>query len=518
MQGARARTGWRAEVCATLELLEGEIEDLFVRGLSAANADDVRTLDHAARQLDGAGASFVAARIDDVIVLQKAGAKTAAKALLQLQTTLRVFERVLTLEAVEALLGVANDDDVDAHARTAVAPATTAGKPAAALLPSAEGKRLLPVLEDLARAVEDLVATGLVTASKATKEKLEASFKEASRLKLGRLAASLRYVMEELGRYLDGAPTFSAKRLALFLGRSWMLGRGLALAISEKNEAAQARLLWSFPAVAVDSVVFVALGVRKRLPQGTGIVAFDFHLRVVDYIALPGGITLARGAPLVWSHIVPRKDASIPAEALLHLEIKPAGGGIGWKPVSLTDPKVFAVDVASVVVDGRGGGRLLMGPQTRVRALERTVAPADLAGLAGFVPADIADRAAAWQTSPLDLEVEHAEEVLVQAVVGKVKKGEEGAPDVVVVSAAAVGGATFAFDVKLPRTEEWTALATALRALAKTKKTAPIFGVLHFDRCQLCFAPLSVVDDSGVRHLMISTDKVDLKTLTRSLF
>jgi hypothetical protein len=111
-----ARSDWRAEVCATLDALESELDDLVVRGLSSCNNDDVRALIVCAADLNGAGASHVAGRIDDVVNRQRAADKGAARALLQLMTSLRVFERVLTLEAVADLFA---GDDVDAPSATA---------------------------------------------------------------------------------------------------------------------------------------------------------------------------------------------------------------------------------------------------------------------------------------------------------------------------------------------------------------------------------------------------------------
>src|SRR5205085_8383266 len=83
------------------------------------------------------------------------------------------------------------------------------------------------------------------TASAATKQKLDASFKEASRLKLLRLATSLRYVGDELARFLAESEQFSARRLAFFLNRTWLISRGLLDAIAKDDRQALARLMLS---------------------------------------------------------------------------------------------------------------------------------------------------------------------------------------------------------------------------------------------------------------------------------
>jgi len=512
-----ARSDWRAEVCGTLDALEAELDDLVVRGLSACNNDDVRALVACAADLSGAGASHVAGRIDDVVNRPRAADKGAARALLQLMTSLRVFERVLTLEAVADLFA---GDDVDAPSATATATtttpttATTKPKPTFTPLPPGEDKKLLPVLDDLCRAVEDLVASGLVTASASTKQKLEVSFKEASRLKLGRLAASLRYVSEEIQRYLDGAKTFSPRRLALFLNRSWVLGRGLSQALLEKNEAALARLLLSWPAVTVDSLVVACVGIRKRVPQGTGIVAFDFHFRLVEAAG-----PLPAGTALIWSHIVPRKESKVMAEALLHLELKPQG----LKPIDLAVAHHFAFDIVNVVVDQNGGGRLLLTPDTRVRDLG---AFNDWAGLVTFDRGRLLERVQQHDVSPLDLEVELAIEVAFGDVT-VAAKGERGDLDVqqlVIQMPVAAGDddeaedVAVAVEVVLARSEESKELTLALGKMQKKKPAAPVFGVLHFDRCRLMFQPLSLLTERGPQHLMLNLDKIDLKELTRTLF
>lgn len=508
-------------MCLTLEALEKEVEHLVVRGLSASGPSELKALAHASSSLRDAGATHVAGRIDDMLALHGAGALAgkdggAARALLQLMTSLRVFERVLTLEAAVALLESHDVQDSPQLARTGTARAAL--KATTSIAPSDERKLVL-VLEDLALAVEDIVATGLVTASSSTREKLDVSFKEASRLKLGRLAASLRYVTEEIQRYLDGALTFSGKRLTLFLVRSWILARALAQAIVEKNDHALARLLLAQPSVVVDSVQFVTLGVRKRVPQGTGIVAFDFHMRLIEPVALPDGATLAKGAPLVWSHIVARKDPGVAAEALLHLEVKPQGPPgsptpPGFKPVTLAEPEAFAFDAVALTPDGRGGARLMLGPRSRLRPLGRYDDWSTVTSSSPLDPRALAERVRAHEITPLDLEVELAEElVLTEVSIGDVKPGDDDLADRMESSA---NGLTF--EVPLARTEETVALREALREL-KDRGAGSLFGVVHFDRCRMMLAPLSVVDaKSGPRHLMLSLEKADLKQLTRSLF
>src|ERR1700735_5377128 len=92
-------------------------------------------------------------------------------------------------------------------------------------------KKLTPLLEDLTTAIEDLLLTGLTTASEATRNTLNVSFQESSRLGLLRLGGTLRVACEELSRYTRNNAEFSSKRFSFFLNRAWLLSRGLSMAV-----------------------------------------------------------------------------------------------------------------------------------------------------------------------------------------------------------------------------------------------------------------------------------------------
>jgi hypothetical protein len=110
---------------------------------------------------------------------------------------------------------------------------------------SKDDQRKLPrLLDDVSRAVEELLLTGLTTASEATRQTLDVSFREVARMRLLRLGSTLRAANEELGRFTAKDPNFSQKRLTFFLNRAWMLCRGLSRALSDDNQAEFDRLLW----------------------------------------------------------------------------------------------------------------------------------------------------------------------------------------------------------------------------------------------------------------------------------
>ncbi|HEY7426317.1 MAG TPA: hypothetical protein VH682_18945, partial [Gemmataceae bacterium] len=89
-------------------------------------------------------------------------------------------------------------------------------------------RKLLPMLDKLAESVEELLLSGLTTASEATRQALGVSFQEASRLGLLRLGSTLRAANEELGRFTRDEAAFSRKRLSFFLNRAWLLSHGLS--------------------------------------------------------------------------------------------------------------------------------------------------------------------------------------------------------------------------------------------------------------------------------------------------
>ncbi len=142
----------------------------------------------------------------------------------------------------------------------------------------AEKKQLLSLLEELGRAVEELILAGLTTASKSTVERIDLTFKEASRMRLLRLGSTLRIANEEISRFTTGSPLFSAKRLSFFLNRAWLLATGMRQAINDNDDAALDRLLATPPTEPVKRIAVVVMGVAKRVVPGA-FASFDFRLR-----------------------------------------------------------------------------------------------------------------------------------------------------------------------------------------------------------------------------------------------
>lgn len=92
------------EVLRTVDRLHGILADLMVRGLRSAGEAQVAPLEAVQQELDRIGASHLSGRIQALVDAIRDDDRGAARALLRAQTSLRLFERVLTLEhAVEML-------------------------------------------------------------------------------------------------------------------------------------------------------------------------------------------------------------------------------------------------------------------------------------------------------------------------------------------------------------------------------------------------------------------------------
>src|SRR5579883_1765874 len=210
-------------------------------------------------------------------------------------------------------------------------------------LEQVDSKKLLPLLNELTSAVEDLTVTGLTTASESTLKTLGVTFQESSRMGLLRLGATLRAVNDEVLRYTKNDPDFSRKRFAFFLNRSWLLSHAIRKAIQESNSEAFERLMFSPSTTAVDSISVVTVGAFKRVTRS--FCAFDFRLRATESSG-----TFKRGDKFIWSAVFPTKaDSEIPAEGYLHLPQKQK-----FNAVVFLEPKIITITSANLSLDVTG--------------------------------------------------------------------------------------------------------------------------------------------------------------------
>jgi hypothetical protein len=358
-------------------------------------------------------------------------------------------------------------------------------------LAEAERRKLLPLLGELAGAVEDLLLGGLTTASEATRQLLQVAFREASRLRLLRLGSTLRVANEELGRFTRNQADFSRQRLAFFLNRAWLLGHGLARALRDKDEAQLARLLWAPVGEPVDRLEVVTLGVVKKVIRGAA-VTFEFRLRTVE------------GRRLVWACVFPvRPGADIPAEGFLHLPHKQR-----FKAADFLAGRVMVVQKAVVARD-ENGGRITLTDASTVTGGE---AFTGWERFRSWDPAAALARVRAHSPGPLDLEVEMQEEVVLDD--WQLDEAEER-PDGQVAYPVRSRGT--AFEAVVAPGAEGQALRKALEGLRKKKQRPSLFALMHYERCRLVLQPLAVFGPNGPEHLTISDEKLDRGALLKAL-
>jgi hypothetical protein len=95
------------EIVQTIDRLQGALEDLVLRGLRSAGPEHLRTLQSLREEFERIGAGHLAGRIASVIHAIERDDRSAASALFKAMASLRVFERVLTLEFAGASLSQA---------------------------------------------------------------------------------------------------------------------------------------------------------------------------------------------------------------------------------------------------------------------------------------------------------------------------------------------------------------------------------------------------------------------------
>ena len=102
------------EIVQTIGLLQVEFEDLALRGLRATGSQHLAKLEMLRAECERIGADHLAGRVGALAAAIRNDDRDAAAALLRAQASLRVFDRILTLEyAAAALSNPAADDNED---------------------------------------------------------------------------------------------------------------------------------------------------------------------------------------------------------------------------------------------------------------------------------------------------------------------------------------------------------------------------------------------------------------------
>jgi hypothetical protein len=93
------------EIARTVDRLESELDDLALRGLRAVGAARLGKLRLFVEEFQRVGAEHLAERLQTVCDCVERDDPAAAAALLRAQTSLRLFDRLLTVEVAAGMLG-----------------------------------------------------------------------------------------------------------------------------------------------------------------------------------------------------------------------------------------------------------------------------------------------------------------------------------------------------------------------------------------------------------------------------
>jgi hypothetical protein len=217
-----------------------------------------------------------------------------------------------------------------------------------------------------------------------------------------------------------------------------------------------------------------------------------------------GGVP--RGSRLVWSCVFGARK-NVPAEAFLHLP-QPQK----FLPKILLEPTQIVVRDAAVTLDERGGGRLVLGPKSTVMP---GAAFRDWSALPVWDPAHAARRIREHQISPLDLEVELQDDIVVTDYQLGTPADHPYRSEQLIVPLRA---GALELDAVISRGPDGAELGAALGELRKPRaRRLPLYGLLHCEMARLVFQPLTALGDDGPRHLMISGANIDLASLMNTL-
>jgi hypothetical protein len=93
-----------AELRDALDRLHAAMDDLVVRGVRSAGAQEVARLTALRDEFRAAGAEHLAEKLGTLVEAVQSGDRSAAGALMRAVTTFRLFDRMLTLEVAQSLL------------------------------------------------------------------------------------------------------------------------------------------------------------------------------------------------------------------------------------------------------------------------------------------------------------------------------------------------------------------------------------------------------------------------------
>ena len=347
-----------------------------------------------------------------------------------------------------------------------------------------------------------MLLSGLTTASDPTRQTLATAMQEAARFRLLRLGSTLRTATEELGRFTGHDAGFSRRRLTFFLGRAWLLSRGLSHALQSVDVKEYDRLTWSPPTQPLPKVEVVCIGAAKKIAAGA-FVAFEFRLRAVADAA-----PVTAGQRLAWSVVFPLKPGlTIPPEGFLHLPQKQK-----FTPFLLLDREVGDDRSANITGDELEAAAVFQRSRDQSTVVSGK-AYDEWERFLDWSPAAAVERIRKHTPGPLDLDTELQEEIVLRDyAIGAPNEGEVPGQTVYPITA---GNLTLSAIVG-PEAEG-KSLRKSLDDLRKLKKNRPpLYGLMHYERCRLVFQPLTAFRPEA-DYLTISKENVNKAALLKAL-
>lgn len=360
-------------------------------------------------------------------------------------------------------------------------------------------QKLVPLLEQLCEAVEDLLLTGLTTVSDSTRQVLTVTFQETSRLGLLRLGSTLRFANEELGRFTRHDAEFSRKRLSFFLNRAWVLSHGLERALRENDDNEFDRLSLMPGSVPVSQLKLVVMGMLKKL--SAGVCSFEFRMRAIESSG-----EIEAGQRIIWSSLFPLKPgADLPADAYLHMPQKQK-----FTAIEFLQHNVIAVKDAAISVDRAGVGRLTL---TEKSSLDFSEKFDDWKKVLVWDVEAALNRIQAHKVSPLDLEIELQEELVLNDgwTLSTAQPHDE------TQTCYPVNYFSARFNAIVSNGNDGMQVRNAMNTLQLAASRPPLFGLMHYERCKMILQPLTIFTDRGPEYLMLSPEKFDKKALVKAL-
>jgi hypothetical protein len=101
------------EIVQTIDHLQRTFEDLMLRGLKAAGPGEINTLTNIREECERIGAYYLAGQVGAIVDAIQTNSRSAASALMRAQTTLRLFDRILTLENARIILANGISEDIE---------------------------------------------------------------------------------------------------------------------------------------------------------------------------------------------------------------------------------------------------------------------------------------------------------------------------------------------------------------------------------------------------------------------